>query len=249
MKRLMIIPAAGLASRLKSSIPKILFPVNGRCMVDYLFDLYAETVESFIVVLHPSFKKEVMEYCATRFLKIEYVVQESPTGMLDAILIPQDYVRNYQPGNIWITWCDQIAIHHQTIKNLVNISNKEPDTALIFPTAKKKNPYIHLVRNEHNEIKGVLHYREGDNMPKVGESDMGLFCLSNDAYLRLLTDFSCEVGKGKTTMERNFLPFIPWLYGRAKVLTFSCHDEIESLGINTQSDLHQIEKYFNNKVK
>src|SRR5262245_53878549 len=114
MNRLMIIPAAGLGSRLQSPIPKILFPVAGRPMIRHVFDLYANLVDRFVLVLHPSFAEAARQYCTTLNLPIDYDLQTTPTGMLDAILIPQERVRSYQPREVWITWCDQIAVRPST---------------------------------------------------------------------------------------------------------------------------------------
>src|SRR3972149_5362504 len=113
MKRLLIIPAAGLSLRMKSSTPKLLIHVNGRPMIDHLFELYAGVIEQFILVLHPSFENEVVSYCAKYPYQIDYIIQRLPTGMLDAILLPYGRVQRYQPTNVWITWCDQIAIHQK----------------------------------------------------------------------------------------------------------------------------------------
>ena len=212
-------------------------------MLDYLFDLYAAVVERFILVLHPAFAQEVQRYCALYGLPIDYALQASPTGMLDAMLIPQERVRHYQPAQVWITWCDQVAIHSHTVTRLAALSAQDSEAALIFPTIARVKPYVHLVRNDRQDIIDILHQREGDPLPEVGESDMGLFCLSGTAYLDLLTAFSHAVGKGSITQERNFLPFIPWLCGRATVRTLPGHDEIESVGVNTIDDVHRVEQY------
>jgi len=239
----MIIPAAGLGSRLQSPVPKPLFPVHGRPMIDYVFDLYAPVVERFILVLHPAFAQEVQRYCASHALPLEYAVQESPTGMLDAILIPYELVHHHQPTNVWITWCDQIAVHPRTVTRLATLSATDPEAGVILPTITRVQPYVHLVRNAQQEIIDILHQREGDVMPAVGEGDMGLFCLSRTAYLDLLMNFSRTVGQGSVTQERNFLPFIPWLAGRARVRTFPGQDEIESVGVNTLDDVRRLEQY------
>ena len=81
-------------------------------------------------------------------------------------------------------------------------------------------------------------------MPTVGESDMGLFRLSDRAYFELLPEYSKEAAHGAGTGERNFLPFIPWLARRGRVETFPGHEPIEALGINTPEDLERIERYF-----
>ena len=242
MEDLMIIPAAGRGTRLASDVPKVLFPVLGRPMLDYLLDRYAPHVGCFVVVVHPSFRAEVERYCAGRSMDVEFAVQEEPTGMLDAILIPLDQVRAYDPRRIWITWCDQIAVGSETATELAAQANKG-DPALVLPTVWRLAPHIHIVREGAGRIVEILHRREGDEMPATGESDIGLFNLSNRAYCEILPEFARLVGKGSLTAERNFLPFIPWLQQREEIRTFPAHDEIESVGVNDTADLRRVESY------
>ena len=53
-----------------------------------------------------------------------------------------------------------------------------------MPTVRRRAPYIHLQRDGANRITGILHRREGDSMPDVGESDMGLFALPSASFAR-----------------------------------------------------------------
>jgi bifunctional UDP-N-acetylglucosamine pyrophosphorylase/glucosamine-1-phosphate N-acetyltransferase len=240
----MIIPAAGSGSRLAMPMPKLLVPVAGRPMIDHLLDLYAEWVDRFVLVLHPSFADDVKRHCATRDLPIDYAIQESPTGMLDAILIPLEQLRASEPNapsSVWVTWCDQVAIRSQTVARLSDCSLRHPDAPLILPTIERHEPYIHFERDAHNEICHVRQRHEGDSMPEIGESDLGLFCMSARGYFDLLPEFAREVAPGALTRERNFLLFIPWLRGRGAVASFAGTDPIESLGVNTLADLEAVE--------
>ncbi|MEK7831163.1 MAG: NTP transferase domain-containing protein [Acidobacteriota bacterium] len=244
MKRLLIIPAAGLGSRLESKTPKLLYPVNGRPMINYLFELYAPVVSRFVVVLHPANVERVQRHCATLRLPVEFDVQASPTGMLDAILIPQQRVRSYEPDQVWITWCDQIGVHPRTVWRLADSAG---DAAVVMPTATKPEPYIHFERDDQNRIVGLRQRREGDRMPERGEGDLGLFSLSREAYLEMLPRYSEQAVTGDATKERNFLPFIPWLSAQGKnVQTFPAYAEIESVGVNTKADLKLIAEYLAN---
>jgi len=243
MRRVLVIPAAGAGTRLLSPVAKVLVPVNGRPMIDYLLELYAPVVDGFVLVVHPAFAPDVRRQCAGAPRPIEFALQESPTGMLDAILIPAERVRELAPESVWITWCDQIAIRGETVRALAELSEREASAGAIFPTMRGPAPYIHFVRDEAGEIRQVLQRREGDLMPDVGESDMGLFHLSFDAYTRLLPAYASEAPHGTGTRERNFLPFIPWLRGRARVVTFPGHDAMEAVGINTAEDLERVSAY------
>ena len=62
-------------------------------------------------------------------------------------------------------------------------------------------------------------------MPPVGESDMGLFALSAEAWTDLLPEYAGSVAApSHVTGERNFLPFIPWVATRRQVVTFPATD-------------------------
>jgi hypothetical protein len=80
-------------------------------------------------------------------------------------------------------------------------------------------------------------------MPEEGESDMGLFSLSASAFLDRLPAFASDVERSSGTGERNFLPFIPWIAARGKVVTFSPVDEAEAVGVNTPEELAAVERY------
>ena len=240
----LVIPAAGAGTRLQSSAPKVLTPVSGRPMVDYLFDLYRNVVSRFVLVVHPSFEASVRDHCAHAGgdLDVQYATQETPTGMLDAILLGASAAGG--AGRVWVTWCDQIGISPETVSTLLNSSVGEPGAHLIFPTARQPHPYIHVVRDPEGRICGILQRREGDNMPPVGETDMGLFSMSSDSYFNWLPRFQREAVRAFSTGERNFLPFIPWSAERGhQVVTFPCLHEIEALGINTSADLQRMEEH------
>src|SRR6185436_8016216 len=103
--RVLIVPAAGLGTRLRTTLPKVLAPVNGRPMLDWLLDLYGGVVDRAIVVVHPSFADQIRTYGETTGAPLEYQVQETPTGMLDAILCATPAAASSDASRILIPWC------------------------------------------------------------------------------------------------------------------------------------------------
>jgi CTP:molybdopterin cytidylyltransferase MocA len=225
------------------SVPKLLAPVHERPMFAWLLDLYLAYVDRVVVVVHPAAESEVRAYGDGTGAPIAYALQPSPTGMLDAILLAREQVEAVDATHVWITWCDQVAIHPRTVENLARLSSWNPDAPLILPTVLCDHPYIHLERDEHGRIAGVRHQREGAAMPATGESDMGLFSLSRHAYLSDLPAFAAGAPAGGATGERNFLPFIPWVAGRADVITFAAVDAMEAVGVNTPADQQAVGAY------
>lgn len=243
MRRAMIIPAAGTGSRLRSPLPKVLAPVNGRPMLDHLLERYTPFVDRFVLVVHPTAEAAVRRHCAWRGIDADVEIQESPTGMLDAILIPHDRLRRLGPDSVWLTWCDQVAVHPETIRTLASLSQERPAADLIFPTVLRSAPYIHFERGPDGRIIRVLQRREGDAMPERGESDVGLFCMSPSAYLDRLHAYSREAVLGKGTGERNFLTFVPWFGSSDRIRTFEAREAMESVGVNTPAELAEVEAY------
>ena len=249
----MIIPAAGRGSRLGGPLPKLLVPVSGKPMIDHLLDRYDRYVDRFIVVVHPDVERAVAAHTASRGGRVELARQASPTGMLDAILIPHARVAALLPETVWLTWCDQIAVSEATARQVDQLSNGLTGKAIVLPTVRREDPYTHVVRRgPKGRIVALLQRREGDQMPHVGESEMGLFALTREAYLNALPEFAASAFQepthatptvGTATGERNFLPFIPWLAARGDVHTFWCAAEIEAVGINTPEELQLIEEH------
>lgn len=239
MDRLLIVPAAGLGSRLGGGVPKLLVPVNGRPMIERVLDMYSAADRAALVV-HPSAEESVRTRLGDG---VDIFVQRKPTGMLDAILLARPAVEAHRPRRIVITWCDQVAIHPRTIERLFEATAAGAGPAVALATCAQQEPYIHFERDAGGRIGRVLQKREGDTMPPVGESDAGLFDLSRSAFLDLLPRYAADVRVGTGTGERNFLPFVPWTAARADVTTVACLDREESIGVNTPAELERIERY------
>lgn len=242
MNRLLIIPAAGRGSRLGLDLPKLLVPVNGRTMIDHLFALYAPVVDRAALVVHPDAAADVEVRVASAPFPVELFMQHEPTGMLDAILLARPAVERSTAERILITWCDQVAIHPGTVSQLEAAAAAPASPPLVMPTSVSPAPYVHIVRDAHGAITDVLHRREGDAMPEVGESDAGVFEMSREAYLDWLPQYAGAPQIGARTGERNFVPFVAWVARRGPVVTFPCTERGEEVGINTREDLALVER-------
>lgn len=248
MKRMLIIPGAGRGTRLGWIGPKLLCTVAGRPMIDHLFERYRAMVDHIVLVVAPAAVPAIQAHLQRARHDAECVVQAEPTGMLPAVLCAQREAEAHRPDQIWITWCDQVGISHDTVETLSRELDQYTDAALVFPTVRQAPPYIHFARNAGGRIVRVLHRREGDEMPESGESDAGLFGLRRDAYLTDLAEYDAVAPAGHATRERNFLPFIPWLAARKAVRTFDLTDAREALGVNTADDLANMERYLRERA-
>lgn len=246
MRRLLIVPAAGTGSRLGSHGPKFVAPVGGRPMLDILLDLYLAYVDAVALVVQPGAADAAGAYAATRGLDVRLAWQAQPTGMLDAVLAPRAGLVHEAPEQVWVTWCDQVAVDPRTVARLAAAADSGAD--LVCATAYGPDPYTCLVRDGAGRIVDILQRREGDPMPAEGESEMGLFALSNRAYFDWLPAFAGQALTGAATRERNFLPFVAWAAQRGTVTTIRCHDAREAIGVNTPADRDVVEQYLRERA-
>jgi bifunctional UDP-N-acetylglucosamine pyrophosphorylase/glucosamine-1-phosphate N-acetyltransferase len=245
VERIVIIPAAGTGSRLGANLPKLLVPVNGRPMILYLLELYAPAAERVVVVVSPSALALVSAALDGAVPPVSLVVQQQATGMLDAVLLARETVQAADPRRVLITWCDQVAISAETVAAVTGAARRNPEPALVMPTCRKPEPYVHLDRDGTGRIVRVLHRREGDAMPASGETDAGVFDLSARSYLDGLPEYARAPEIGARTGERNFVPFVAWVAARGTVVTVPCAAPEESIGINTPDELAILEAHLN----
>jgi bifunctional UDP-N-acetylglucosamine pyrophosphorylase/glucosamine-1-phosphate N-acetyltransferase len=240
MTRLLVIPAAGRGTRLGWQGPKALCPIAGRPMIDLVVDHFASVVSRVLVVVAPAAEATFRAAISRREPPIDYVVQPSPTGMLPAVLCAREIVERHQPGQVWISWCDQVGLQPGTVGRMV-AEMDGTDAAAVFPTVRQEPPYIHFDRDGRGRIAGVRQRRDGDAMPPVGESDIGVFAMRGPVFLRGLPEYAGIAEPSAVTGEQNFLPFLPWLAARADVRTLVVPDASEAIGVNTPEDLRMAE--------
>ena len=88
------------------------------------------------------------------------------------------------PARVWITWCDQVGVHPATVGTWLTRA-----VAAAGRRARHCRPSHGASRTSTSSAtrtgaSRVLQRREGDAMPAVGESDMGLFSLSRASLSR-----------------------------------------------------------------
>jgi len=203
-------------------------------MLAWLGDLYAPYVQQVIVIASPEAAADIAACARELPTRARVVEQPLPTGMLDAVLIGCAALTEAPPERVWVTWCDQVAVHPDTARRL---AATEGDSDMTLPLVTRGAPYVHFDRDAQGRIVGVRQRREGDAMPENGESDMGVFSVSARTAFEELVRFAASATPAGATRERNFLPFIPWLAQRGTVQSFAAAHAMEAVGINTPEEL------------
>jgi HAD superfamily hydrolase (TIGR01509 family) len=236
-----VIPAAGRGSRLGYSRPKILYPIAGRPILDWLLDFLSPNCSSIVVVVSCEGKTEIAKELDRRIPgRFEIVVQKTPTGMGDAVALALPSVIT---PYVAIVWGDQVSLRRESVEECLRLHQGRAQPDVTCPTVIREHPYVHFERDAQNRIIGVRQAREGDVMPDGGESDTGFFCFRTPVLERLLGELRASSDSGKSTGEFNFLPVIVLAARQGSVLTPQFMRVEETVGVNSKEDATAIERF------
>jgi HAD superfamily hydrolase (TIGR01509 family) len=237
-----VIPAAGRGSRLGFHRAKILYPVAGRPILDWLLDFLLPNCGSIVFVLSPDCADDVTAELNQRIPgRFKVVIQETPSGMGDAVSLGLDRVRT---PHVALVWGDQVALRRESVETCMRLHQGPLGPDATVPTMRRADPYIHFERDPAGTIVRLLQAREGDAMPTEGESDTGFFCFRTDALRSWIELMRTSPGAvGNSTRETNLLPVIPIGVRLGRVLTPRCVRRDETVGINSAEDAIAVENF------
>lgn len=237
-----VIPAAGRGTRLAYGRPKVLFPVLGKPILQWLVDLLSPLCGSLVFVL----SEDGAELCRPLLTpqapaQHKIVLQRVPLGMGHAVRQAREEV--HTPHTL-VVWGDQVTLHRRTVEACLRAHQGRPVARLTFPTTLRPNPYIHLERDPAGRILKVRQAREESLRVELGENDCGLFLFNSAA---LFAGLECGEREGwalgTVTGELNLLPLIPALdEGGGTVLTIRITNADETLGVNTREEAEAAER-------
>jgi bifunctional UDP-N-acetylglucosamine pyrophosphorylase / glucosamine-1-phosphate N-acetyltransferase len=238
-----VIAAAGKGSRLGYHLPKILFPVAGKPILEWLLDLVGPVCGTTVFVLSPDGRADV-EPALERLVPGRYkiAIQEQASGMGDAIQVGLAEVGTPHTA---VLWGDQVALRPDSVTAVARVHAGPLQPDMTIPTVFRDAPYIHFERDKDGRIVRLLQAREGDRMPERGESDTGYFCFQTEVLRKLLGELRGQTAaQGSRTAEFNMLPVVPFAANKGyTVLTPHIMDVEETVGINSVADAERLEPF------
>lgn len=234
-KTLAVIPAAGAGTRLGQPIPKTLVPVSGeRRVIDVILGELAPLVDQIAVIVSPDFEDFIEEPLVSGETLPRLCVQQSPTGMCDALRCSDDMWADVD--RILVVWGDQVNLSNQTLSRAL-AQHAFRDQCAVIPTALIDDPYVQYDFDQ-SRLVAVRQSRDGDQCDKQGLTDVGVFVISTPGLHDLIGAFAESTPRSAATGELNLLPLFPFLQNHGwSVESSLVADPTEACGINTAAEL------------
>lgn len=250
-----IVLAAGKGTRMKSDLPKVLVPIAGRPMIDFVLDmldacgvrrqLIVVGYRSDLVREHLASRRTACSTPAASASELVFVEQTEQLGTGHAVMVCREQLAGVGGGAgvngpVLIVTGDSPLVRPETIRVLLGEFAKTAP-ACLMGTARKENPQGlgRIVRDGAGRFEAIVEERDATpEQRKITEVNMS--CYVFDAADLL---WSLDRLKADNAQREYYLTDCPGLLrreGRA-VEAAPLLSPIETLSINTPDELREVE--------
>lgn len=233
-----IVLAAGQGTRMKSDLPKVLVPVRGRPMIDYVVDmLQACGIERIVVVV--GYRAElVREHLAGR-TGLTFVEQKERLGTGHAVMVCREALAGRE-GPVVIVTGDSPLVRAESIQALLK-ERERLDAACILGTAQKENPIGlgRIVRDAEGRFTGIVEEKDATPAQRlITEVNMSCYVFAAGDLLTALGELRADNAQKEYYITD--CPGILRRHGRT-VEALAVLTPRETLSINTVDELAIVE--------
>ncbi len=236
-----IILAAGLGTRMKSKIPKILHEIAGKPMISCIIDQLQNFKLDKIVVVVGS--NEIVQ--SYKDHRIKFVIQKKKLGTAHAVMQAEKEFKNYE-GDIFILNGDVPLITYQTLDTLL-LQHRGTFAVMSLLTAKIPDPtgYGRIIRRQNEIFKIVEELDADDHIKPIKEINTGTYCVKGKELFPLLR----KIKKNPLKHEYYFTDIIEILNQQSsKIHSYSVPDIEEIMGVNKRNELAIANKIMQKRI-
>ena len=229
-----VILAAGMGTRMKSELPKVLHKVNGISMIKQVISLCRDAGCEDVAAI-TGFKGDLVREAIGN--GISYIEQKEQLGTGHAVMQAADYLKN-KNGYVLIICGDTPLLRAETIQNLISECVEKKAAATVL-TAVMENPfgYGRVIRDEAGHMVRIVEQKDGTPAElSVKEINTGTYCFEINALLSALPKLSNENAQGEYYLTDVFEILIK--EGRF-IQPVTCEDAEETMGVNSRIQLAQ----------
>jgi bifunctional UDP-N-acetylglucosamine pyrophosphorylase/glucosamine-1-phosphate N-acetyltransferase len=238
-----IILAAGLGTRMKSRLPKVVHRLGGKPLLLHVLATALRLKPEKVVVVIGYGAEAVRQACGNDVI---WVLQEQQLGTGHAVLCAKNSFGEFS-GDILILSGDVPLISEKTLDEAI-YCHRQHKASLTLVTVSVKEPkgYGRVLRQEDSEILGIVEERDATEAQRqITEVNAGIYVASASFLFSAL-----EKVQNHNVQGEYYLPDIVAIALRQgkQVATVKVDDGREVMGINTREELAQMEKGLQERI-
>ena len=237
-ERIAVVMAAGEGTRMKSELPKVLVPVCGRPMIDYVLDaLIAGGMDRILVVV--GYGSEHVRAALANRNEVEFAYQDQQLGTGHAVMMCREFLTEHE-GSVMVMAGDSPMTQSGTVAKLLN-EYDGPRTSCILGTIQSGNPtgLGRIVRDEDGEFFAIVEEKDAtDEQRRITEVNMSYYVFHCRDLLEALDSLGHDNAQGEY-----YITDVPGLMKAAgkSVRALPVLQPCEAMGVNTLEELAAVE--------
>ncbi len=244
-EKVAIVLAAGKGTRMKSDLPKVLFEVCGRPMIDYVLDaLTAGGIQRTLVVV--GYRAELVRAALAGRDGVEFVLQAEQLGTGHAVMTCRDKLADHS-GAVLVVTGDSPMMRGESVAALLDEFERRP-AACILGTAHKEDPtgLGRILRNAEGEFTGIVEEKDATQQQRrITEVNMSYYVFNCHDLLGTLDYIRADNAQGEYYVTD--CPGVLVNQDRP-VRALDVLDPCESLSINTIEEVAIVEAAMRQKA-
>ena len=239
-----LILAAGLGTRMRSNIAKVLHRLDGRPLINHVCRTAAALAPQKIYVVvgyqGKDVEKAVLEEVGSEHAK--FVVQKEQLGTGDAVNSAREFLKD-RDSTLLVLSGDVPMIRPETLAQLLqlHLGHRGKGAACTILTVKLSDPtgYGRIVRDDGGRFEKIVEQRDATEAERaIAEINAGIYCFDTRKLFEALTHVQNNNDQGEY-----YLTDVPALMRAAgdDVAIYQHNDPHEIDGINNRAQLADLE--------
>ena len=230
-----IVLAAGQGTRMKSTLPKVLHPVAGAPLINWVVDacLGAEADETLVVIGHGS-----EDVAAVLRDGVATVVQEEQNGTGHAVLVALEALGDVEGDTVVVVPGDTPLLTSETLSRLIAVhADREPAVTLLTTRMADPVGYGRVVRDDAGEVVGIVEHRDADEAQLlIDEVAVSTYAFAGGELVRALN----EVGSSNDQGEIYLTDVVGILAAEGAPIASVDAPAVEVSGVNSHDQLAEV---------
>ena len=233
-KPIAVVLAAGMGTRMRSDLPKVLCPILGRPMIEFVLDALQQAgVQRSIVVV--GYRADDVKAALGQRKNVEFALQSERLGTGHAVQMAREQLSGHT-GPVVILAGDSPLVQSDSIRDLLSHFDRQ-QPACLLGTLKKSNPagLGRIVRDSAGNFVGIVEEKDATvEQRAITEVNMSTYVFQGHELLHALGQLKNNNRQGEYYLTD--CPSILLQEGK-KVEALPVLRPCEALSINTPEEL------------
>jgi bifunctional UDP-N-acetylglucosamine pyrophosphorylase/glucosamine-1-phosphate N-acetyltransferase len=235
----LVVLAAGMGTRIKSAVPKVLHKIAGRSMLAHVLHAGRDLEASKAVVVHGPDMEALKKEASTAFPTCSFAEQKDRLGTGHAVMMAAPALKGFA-GTVLVLYGDVPLIQSSTLRQLLDKLDAKHKMAVLGFEADNPHGYGRLIgsKNAITDIREELDASPKER--KISLCNSGIIAIDAKLLLELLPKLT-----NKNAKKEYYLTDLVKLATKAKTkVAVALCAETEVSGVNDRMQLAKLEHEF-----